>query len=209
MDKSYRMTEAALVLAVLESVSRYLENEQALTEQYSLDENAVTGGLGKLRDDVKEVIRLYREDPEAFGQLGTDAVKNGYRDILNLVKKALKKGGYTVTGKNPLSGLPTIQKTSEVQDDRTRAEIRRRITAAAPKLTGGFQENGGQLFREDSLDGKCGYSCSVIGELVGMIQSMDGSQLSVTQTGESRFGTPDSPLVETTFFITLPESETV
>ena len=55
------------------------------------------------------------------------------------------------------------------------------------------------------LDGKQGYSCSVIGDLISIIARMDGSQLSVVQTGESRYGTPDSPLLEKAFFISLPD----
>ena len=203
---TYQMTEAVLLLTVLESVSKYLEaDSRLLSEAHSLSENAVADGLGNLRDDVKEVIRQLKNDPEAYDRLVNDAKKNSYRGIVNLIKKALNKGGFSVV--RTKMGTPYIMSNSSIDREKTLAEIRRRITAMQPRLAVGFKESNGSLFKEAVIDGKNGYTCSAIGELADVLENMNTTgQLNVKQTGENRYGTPDSPLIHKHYFISLPDS---
>lgn len=205
MGRTYQMTEAALMLAILESMSRFLDiDDRSLAEYYSLSNDKLNENLDSLRNDVRDVARMLKDKPDDFVKLFKDGAKMNYKDIIDAIKSALTRNGYTVGSVNPLTGLPTIRKTVDIQNEAKLAEIRRRIIARHPKLAGGFSGNR-RLFRETTLDGKQGYSCSVIGDLINIIARMDGSQLSVVQTGESRYGTPDSPLLEKAFFISLPD----
>ena len=205
MTRRYQMTEAALMLAILESLSRFLDaDDRILAEHYRLSDDNLNENLDSLRNDVRDATRMLKDNPEEFARQFKKGAKMNYQDIIQAIKAALNRNGFTVGTKSPLTGLPTIRRTADIQNERALAEIRRRVIAMQPKLAGGFSGDR-RLFRETTLDGKQGYSCSVIGDLISIIARMDGSQLSVVQTGESRYGTPDSPLLEKAFFISLPD----
>lgn len=205
-QKTYQMTESALLLTVLESVSKYLEaDSRLLAEAHNLSENAVTNGLGNLRDDVQTVIQRIKEDPGgAYEEFMNNVATGSYKGIVSLIKKMLRMGNLNVV-KNRF-GMPEIKSDSTLDREKALAEIRRRITAIRPRLAVGFKESNGSLFKEAVIDGKNGYTCSAIGELADVLENMNTTgQLEVKQTGENRYGTPDSPLIHKHYFISLPD----
>ena len=203
MEKVYLMTEEALVMAVLESACRFVDSCNQILMESSVDEF----DLSSIRDAYQQSVDDWRHDPDRFVSNIFDSFHGDAKTALNAVRRALANHGIT-TGTDR-DGYPIIRRTSKLNVDNDRNEIRRRILAAAPQLKNGFEpgKNGKCLFKPADDNGSGAYTCKSIGDVTSLLKSLDGKGLSVQETGSQKYGWDDDALVETEFTITLPKQQ--
>lgn len=207
------ISEQKLYSMILETAVDFLSNDSVILCEGlgNIDE----GALSAIRDRVKAAADYWGNNQDNIEKKIKGGLKNSYGSVLNTVKDVLSKNGITATRKHPLTGLPSIQRTSryndEINRDRVLSEIRKRIIARIPQYADKFsdKEHGGKLFNPAKHGDQYGYSCKVVGDsLITQIESLDSDQLSVVSTGMHKWGFDDSPFYEKAFFISLPVEKT-
>ena len=207
------ISEQKLYSLILESAVDFLSHDSVILCEGlgNIDE----GALSAIRDRFKSTADYWNRSDGGVEDKLKGGLEKGYGSILKTVKDVLSKNGITATRKHPLTGLPSIQRTSryndEINRDRTLSEIRKRIIARIPQYADKFsdKEYGGKLFNPAKHGDQYGYSCKVVGDsLVTQIENLDSDQLSVVMTGMHKWGFDDSLFIEKAFFISLPVEKT-